>query len=372
MIQKMEHFEDIDIKAIINSLSDGVYVCNRNREIVYWSKSAERITGWSSQEVVGRPCFDNVLCHIDKDGHKLCGEEYCPLHRSIITGSEGSLLVYAKGKDGKRIPTNVSVAPLCNSAGEIVGGIETFQDASDMVHDLERAKAIQQLALHCDVLADDRIKFNTYYIPQGIVGGDYYAIHKVDEDRYGVMVADVMGHGVAAAFYTMHLSSLWNRHKNLLANPAEFIAKLNNELVNVVKTDDSFATALCGLIDLKNQTFQFANAGGPQVLFMHGDSTNEFLTGSGLPLAVMEDADYTETSTKIQKDDRLLLFSDGAVEISNAEGKMLEADGLLHILKKQGYPTKDLQMNVLEKALLKYSNAIRLKDDLTFVEICFS
>lgn len=44
-----------------------------------WSKSAERITGWTAAEVVGRPCFDNILCHIDKDGHLLCGKEDCPL-----------------------------------------------------------------------------------------------------------------------------------------------------------------------------------------------------------------------------------------------------------------------------------------------------
>jgi PAS domain S-box-containing protein len=60
--------------VILDSLSDGVYVCDRNRRIVYWSKSAERITGWTSDDVVGRRCLDDVLCHIDKDNHPLCGE----------------------------------------------------------------------------------------------------------------------------------------------------------------------------------------------------------------------------------------------------------------------------------------------------------
>ena len=105
---------NVDVGAIIDSLSDGVYVCDRERRITYWSKSAERITGWTAEDVVGRQCFDDVLCHVDKDGHRLCGEEFCPLHRAIITatGSKGSLLVYAKGKDGRRIPMQVSVAPI--------------------------------------------------------------------------------------------------------------------------------------------------------------------------------------------------------------------------------------------------------------------
>ena len=365
--------KDVDIKAIVDSLSDGVYVCDLDRKITYWSRTAERITGWSAEDVVGRACFDNVLCHIDKDDHQLCGEEYCPLHRAMVTGagSKGSLLVYAQGKDGQRVPMQVSVAPLRNAVGEIIGGVETFQDASAVVHDLERAKAIQQLALEHDLPPDDRIEFTTHYVPQAIVGGDYYAIEQLDVDRYGLMLADVMGHGVAAALYTMHLSSLWNRYRSLIGSPAEFTANVNNELAKVVKTDESFATALCGLVDLKDRTFRFASAGAPQVLLMHADGTHEFLEGSGLPLAIMEDADYEETSTEIQDGDRLLLFSDGAVEIQNAEGKMLDLDGLIGILKKQGYPTADIQMEALEEALLKYSNSIRLDDDLTFVEIRF-
>ncbi len=78
----MDDLSNVDIKAIVDSLSDGVYVCDPQRRIIYWSKPAERITGWRAEEVVGRCCFDDVLCHIDKDGHKLCGEEYCPLHRA--------------------------------------------------------------------------------------------------------------------------------------------------------------------------------------------------------------------------------------------------------------------------------------------------
>jgi PAS domain S-box-containing protein len=360
-----------DINAIVESLRDGIYVCDLDRRITYWSKSAERITGWTVDDVVGRQCFDNVLCHIDKDGHQLCGEEYCPLHRSIITGtgSKGSLLVYAQGKHGDRVPMRVSVAPLCNAGGEVIGGVETFQDASAEVQDLEKAKVIQQLALQHDLPDDPRVKFTSHYVPHAIVGGDYYAIAKLDEHRYGLMLADVMGHGVAAALYTMHLSSLWNRYHSRLANPVDFAAKVNNALVEVVKTDESFATAVCGVLDLENRVFRFTSAGGPHVLLTHADGSHEWLESAGLPLAIMEDASYDEVGAQIQEGDRLLLFSDGAEEVHNAAGEMLGLDGLLDILKKQGYPQTDIQMDALEEELLKYSNEIRLGDDLTFIEI---
>ena len=86
--------------TILDSLGDGVYVCDRDRRIVYWSKSAERITGWVPEDVIGRRCLDDVLCHTDKDNHQLCGEEFCPLHRSMVTGTTSNvpLIVFARGK----------------------------------------------------------------------------------------------------------------------------------------------------------------------------------------------------------------------------------------------------------------------------------
>ncbi len=191
----MEDISNPDFKEIIDFVSDGVYVCNRDRRITYWNKAAERITGWRAEKVVGTHCHDNVLCHIDKDGHPLCGEEHCPLHRAIITGctSKESVLAYAQRSDGCRIPMLVNVAPVKNATGEVIGGVETFQDAGSTVRDLERAKAIQEVTLQSVALNDPRVSFTTHYIPHGIVGGDYYAITRISNHQYVLMLADVMG-----------------------------------------------------------------------------------------------------------------------------------------------------------------------------------
>lgn len=360
------------LSVILDSLSDGVYVCDLDRRIVYWSKSAERITGWTPQDVIGRQCLDGILCHIDKDNHQLCGEEFCPLHRSMVTGTTSTvpLIVFAQGKDGTRIPMEVAVSPIRNSAGEVIGGVETFRDMSAVLADLERAKRIQALSLEYDLPEDAGVRFSTFYMPHDIVGGDFYAIKQLDADQYGFVLADVMGHGIAAALHTMHLSSLWERDCQLLTSPADFAGAVNKDLAKVVK-GESFATALCGVIDAKQRTLRFASAGGPPILIVHPSGDAEQLESCGLPFGMMEDASYDEVAAQLEPEDRILLFSDGAVEIHNADGAMLGVEGLVGILKKFGYPNSGINIDKVEEELLRFSNAIRLEDDLTLIEARF-
>ncbi|MCP3904252.1 MAG: SpoIIE family protein phosphatase [Planctomycetes bacterium] len=367
----MDDLSTLGASDIIDSLTEGIYVCDPERRIVHWSRSAERITGWSADDVVGRHCFDSVLCHVDKDGHQLCGKEYCPLHRAMVTGigTPSPLLVYALSKDGGRIPMRVSTAPIRNASGEVIGGVETFQDATNEVHDLERAKAIQGLALARDLPVDERVLFLTHYIPQDVIGGDYYAVGPLDRDRYGIMLADVTGHGIAAALYTMHLSQLWERCHEHLVDPMAFASEVNAELVTNIKSDSSFATAVCGVLDLGRRTFRFVGAGGPPVLLMHADGSHELLARPGLPFAISADAEYQEVHVDLRPGDHLLLFSDGAFEVPDADGVMLGLDGFLDVLRGLGYPQRALRMDALEEALLRHSNAIRLPDDLTLIEI---
>ena len=68
--------------TIINNLNDGVYFVDLDRRILFWNKAAERITGYSADEIMGRPCQDNILNHIDEDGRPLCVIG-CPLFAAM-------------------------------------------------------------------------------------------------------------------------------------------------------------------------------------------------------------------------------------------------------------------------------------------------
>ena len=362
----------IDPQTILDCLGDGVYVTDLERRILFWNEAAERITGWQAADILGRSCFDEILCHIDKDGRRLCGRELCPLRRAIVTGVTGQCpLMYAKATDGRRIPLQTVVAPWRDGSGEIVGGVEVFRDLTQTLRDLERAKTIQTISLKHDLPHDERVTFNTHYVPHDIVGGDYYGIRQLNADHYGFFLADVMGHGLPAALYTMYLSALWDRYYPWVASPAAFAVKMSDELYRVVQGREAFAAGVCGLLDLNGLEITFSGAGNPPAILIHAGGECEQLACSGMPLGVMKAAPYEETRLPLQLGDCLLFYSDGAVEVDNTDGVQLGVGGLIAMLQRLGYPQCDIQSIAIEEALLKYSNALRLEDDLTFLEMRF-
>jgi len=363
----------VSSEVILDCLSEGVYVCDIDRRIVFWSKSAERITGWTSKDVVGRRCLEDVLCHTDKDGHHLCGEEHCPLHRAMVTGSilTVPMIVFARGKDNRRIPMQVTASPIRNEAGKIIGGVETFRDVSPMLVDLERAQKIQAQSLSHELPEDSRLTFQKFFMPHDIVGGDYYSINALDEDHYGFLLADMEGHGVSAALYTMHLSALWNRHCALLKKPAQFAQAVNRELIDIFGSVITFATGICGAIDARTGSLLLTGAGGPIPLVLRSDRSIEKPKCFGPSFGLTEDAKYENLRVQLKPGDSMLLFTDGAFEIQNKKGKWLGVDGFVKLLSGLGYPDTPLRMDALEKELLKFSNEIRLEDDITILEMRF-
>ncbi len=362
----------IDPKMILDSLPQGLYVCDTDRKIVYWNRSAERITGWKAEEVVGHHCLDDILAHVNKDCQPLCGKESCPLHRSIVTGAASGkpLVVLGLTKDRGRIPMEVSVSPIHDAQGQVVGGVEVFRDFSETYRDMERAKWVQTLSMNKTLPQDERLSFSSFYLAHDMIGGDYFAIQPLDADRYGFLLADVMGHGTAAALYTMCLSLLWEQHYQEITSPKKFAGLLNQELSKAVK-EESFAAAICGVINLAEKTVRIASAGGPPILAIPAFGEMRTISFSGLPFGVFAKTDYEETVFNYSSGDTLLMFTDGAFEIRDKCGKELGISGLMEILKKMDYPNQPIAENSLQEELLKYSNGIQLADDLTLLEVRF-
>lgn len=110
-------------ELILDSLAEGVFTIDLDWRITSFNRAAERITGVSRSEALGKPCFEVFRADMCETG--------CVLRRTIKTKTPiANMSVYIYRADNKRIPISISTTLLKNANGEIIGGVETFQDVS--------------------------------------------------------------------------------------------------------------------------------------------------------------------------------------------------------------------------------------------------
>jgi diguanylate cyclase (GGDEF)-like protein/PAS domain S-box-containing protein len=114
-------------RNLLDMLFEGVYFVDQDRRVTYWSRGAERITGYKEQEVLGQRCRDRILMHVDERGRDAC-DRSCLIAETIRDGGEREAELYLLHKAGHRIPVAIRVAPIAEPGGRIVGAMEVFSD----------------------------------------------------------------------------------------------------------------------------------------------------------------------------------------------------------------------------------------------------
>jgi diguanylate cyclase (GGDEF)-like protein/PAS domain S-box-containing protein len=135
-------------KTLTENLNQGVYFLDKDKKIIYWNQTAERITGYKAEEITGKSCSDGFLMHINEEGKNLCNDcNLCPVAIVINSGEVYDGELYIKHKDGHRILVHTKVFPVRNDGKEIIGAIEIFYDDSERNELKLRIQELEKMAL---------------------------------------------------------------------------------------------------------------------------------------------------------------------------------------------------------------------------------
>ena len=171
-------------KELLDHMTDGVYFVDRERRILYWNDGAARLTGYTSEELVGRRCNDDTLCHVDPAGRPLC-KEGCPLSASIEDGGMHQDNVFLRHKQGRRVPVNVRVQPIRAEDGSVIGAVEIFSDDTARHEARRKTEAMERLAF-LDQLTQLP---NRRYLEMSLQTA--WSEFEVHHDPFGVLLIDL-------------------------------------------------------------------------------------------------------------------------------------------------------------------------------------
>lgn len=216
-----------------------------------------------------------------------------------------------------------------------------------MKEELDVAQSIQQKILPQLLPSDDLLEMAAKSFPASEVGGDYYDVHVISKSQYAVVMGDVSGKGVSAAFHMAEMKGIFQALIQSNVSPEEFIAKANQA---VIKCFDKgiFITLNYLLIDTAGQTIKYTRAGHCPILYYDSIKHDaSYLEDDGLGLGIVPDELFRKHikvyQTKFHKGDIVLLYTDGLIEA--------------RVPRASSNPKEEFGYGRLKEALIKYKTA---------------
>lgn len=239
------------------------------------------------------------------------------------------------------------------------------RDYAHLTADLEMAQQVQRQLIPTGAHMVHQLQYYSSYHPAQAVGGDYFDCLAGPGGRVVLLIGDATGKGAAAAMLVAAVKSAALTLVAHQSDPAGLLRRLNTP----VRTLGTQGMTLCVLsLAAGTQTMQIANAGHPYpYLLAPGAPPRLIDLAPGLPLGAVGSPGYQATSLRLHPGDRLVLYTDGIVEATDAHGRMFGFERLEAVLAARGAePARDLIDELLEE-VTRHQGPTPPQDDITLV-----
>jgi serine phosphatase RsbU (regulator of sigma subunit) len=203
------------------------------------------------------------------------------------------------------------------------------------------------------------------------VGGDYYDVFTLTDNKYGIIIGDVSGKGVSAAFYMAEVKGIFLSLSKLCPTPRELLVRANQSLLESLEKN-AFISVIYGVLDVSNATLTLARAGHCPAVFLSEDSS-ELIRSTGLGLGLAVDSIFAESTEErtlqLQPNDVCILYTDGIVEARNSDGEEFGYDRLLQTAQQCKHLPADSIKEVILTSIRTFLGSNPYNDDVTLVVV---
>ncbi len=133
-------------KNLLDKLFDGIVCVDRKKNVTFWNRSAEKISGFSLNEAVGHSVCEKLLTHCPTDNESGCGPK-CPVDLTLADGNTREGELFLKHRDGHNVPVTCRIEPIHDSRGDINGAVQIFHDNSSRIAARNVIEKLRKLAL---------------------------------------------------------------------------------------------------------------------------------------------------------------------------------------------------------------------------------
>lgn len=246
-----------------------------------------------------------------------------------------------------------------------------------MLRDLEAAARVQQSFLPKASPRNEHAQFAWGYQPCEELGGDSLNVFAFDEQRVGMYVVDVCGHGVPSSLLavTIARSLSLDGTSSLLTGPGEEPGDVNivsparvaerlNELFPMDMATSLYFTFMYGVLDTATGEFRFVAAGHPGPLVVRADGAVSVEEVAGQPVGLLPHASYEESRLQLQPGDRLYMFTDGLTEQKNAAGEEFGVARLPQVAAQSRAVGLEQSVSALIEAVVGWAGSDGVRDDV--------
>jgi sigma-B regulation protein RsbU (phosphoserine phosphatase) len=273
-----------------------------------------------------------------------------------------------------KLQTHILEATVAERTRELADRNAALERAQAQIKaELDVARTLQMSILPATFPATPRCDAAARMIPASTMCGDFYDFIELPHGRIGLVMADVSGHGVPAAFFMAvartNLRDLAAHH----IDPGVCLAHTNRALC-AQNPLDLFVTMFYCVLDPASGVLRYANGGhNPQYLRRGDSGAVEALDGAGgLALGVIADAEFPEHSVQLRPGDRVVLYTDGVTEICNSGNEAYGAQRLIAEVQRHGDGSAAVVIERICRSVTTFAGAAGQPDDMTLTVLTWS
>lgn len=253
----------------------------------------------------------------------------------------------------------------------------------EMEKDLDMAREVQMALLSQNYpknfpenvpAGESALEFSHRYIPASTLAGDFFEVFPVSDHEVGIMIYDVMGHGVRASLLTAYLHGLIEEIMPTAGDPVVFVKRLNVGLTAVMEQffAGMFATAFYLVADIKTGTMRYTNAGHPTpyIIRRNGDAVTKLPTEkrhSEPALGLFKDFKYSATESSMKDDDIVFFFTDGIYEVEGLDRELFGEERLIKTVKRLMHDTPEKMLDAILNDIQKFAGSDDFNDDVCII-----